>query len=80
MSELRNDAVDNLLGALLVAGPFLIPEVVLYFNAKLIRGNRAHKNNCESLAAFTSDNYDFLGNFGVTFDVKWELILQYQSG
>jgi lysophospholipase len=80
LSELRNDAVDNLLGALLVAGPFLIPEVVLYFNAKLMRGNRASKTNCNALFAFNSMNYDFLGAFGVTFDVKWELILQYQSG
>ena len=38
ISELRNDAVDNLLGALLVAGPYLIPEVVIFFGNRLLRG------------------------------------------
>ena len=32
ISELRNDAVDNLLGSLMVAGPLQIPEVVIYFD------------------------------------------------
>jgi lysophospholipase len=80
LSELRNDAIDNLLGALLVAGPFLIPEVVLYFNNKLYRGNRASKTNCSALAAFNSNNFEPLGSFGVTFDVHWDLVLKYQSG
>ena len=66
--------MDNLLGALLVAGPFLIPEVVLYFNNKLIRGNRASKTSSGQLDAFTSVNFDYLGSFGVTFDVRWDLI------
>lgn len=43
IAELRNDAVDNLLGALLVAGPYLIPEVVIFFGNRLLRGNRASK-------------------------------------
>jgi len=30
--ELKNDAVDNLLGALLVAGHFNIPEVLIFFS------------------------------------------------
>jgi lysophospholipase len=75
LSELRNDAVDNLLGALLVAGQFLIPEVVLYFNHRLLRGNRASKTSSNALAAFNSVNYEPLGTFGVTFDVKWEQVL-----
>ena len=32
ISELRSDAIDNLLGSLLVAGAFNIPEVVIYFD------------------------------------------------
>ena len=77
LSELRNDAVDNLLGSLLVAGPFLIPEVVIYFSNKLYRGNRVSKVSCDQLAAFNSPNYDPLANFGVTFDVKWDNILKF---
>ena len=43
ISTLRSDAVDNLLGALMVAGPFQIPEVVVYFDNKILRGNRSTK-------------------------------------
>jgi len=32
LAEARNDAVDNLLGALTIAGHFIIPEVSLYFH------------------------------------------------
>lgn len=45
IAELRNDAVDNLLGALLVAGPYLIPEVCIFFGNRLLRGNRATKES-----------------------------------
>ena len=31
LAEARNDAVDNLLGALTIVGHFIIPEVCLYF-------------------------------------------------
>lgn len=40
MSELQNDATDNLLGSLIIAGHYMIPEVCLFFNHKLFRGNR----------------------------------------
>ena len=68
------------MGALLVAGAFLIPEVVLYFNNKLFRGNRASKTSCNALAAYNSVNFEPLGAFGVTFDVRWDLINQYPNG
>lgn len=80
LSELRNDAVDNLLGSLLVAGPFLIPEVVVYFNNKLIRGNRASKVACDQLSAFNSPNCEPLGIFGVTFNVAWDNVRKFQQG
>src|SRR5687768_8435821 len=35
LEQLRNDALDNLLGALLIAGRYPIPEVGLYFHHKL---------------------------------------------
>lgn len=37
--ELKNDAVDNLLGSLMVAGHFNIPEVLVFFHNRLLRGN-----------------------------------------
>ena len=39
----QNDARRNVLASILVAGNFDIPEVCLYFNDKLLRGNRATK-------------------------------------
>lgn len=38
---LQSDAVDNLLGSLIIAGTFMIPEVCLFFHHNLYRGNRA---------------------------------------
>ena len=40
MAELHNDATDNLLGSLIIAGHYMIPEVCLFFNYRLFRGNR----------------------------------------
>lgn len=75
IAELRNDAVDNLLGALLVAGPYLIPEVVIFFGNRLLRGNRASKECSTYIQAFNSPNFEPLARFGVHFDVLWDKIL-----
>jgi len=80
MSELRSDSVDNLLGALLVAGPYLIPEVCIFFGNRLYRGNRATKASSSTFQAFDSPNMEALAKFGVHFDVAWEKVLKYQSG
>ena len=72
ITELRNDAVDNLLGALLVAGPYIIPEVVLFFGNKLFRGNRATKEDSLMMEAFNSPNMEPLAKFGVNFNIAWD--------
>ncbi|XP_073682697.1 60 kDa lysophospholipase-like [Garra rufa] len=54
--EMMSDGRDNLLGALLIAGQFVIPEVCLYFHNKLYRGNRVTKVDSESFKAFASPN------------------------
>jgi lysophospholipase len=56
MSELQNDATDNLLSSLIIAGHFMIPEVCLFFNFKLFRGNRTTKVSADDFAAFASPN------------------------
>jgi lysophospholipase len=61
----RNDAVENLLGALTIAGHFIIPEVTLYFNNKLLRGNRALKKDAVDLDAFDSPNMKPLVKVGI---------------
>lgn len=72
--ELRNDAIDNLLGALLLAGHFVIPEVCLFFSNKLLRGNRARKSDASGLKAFSSPNYRPLATVGVDINVNWTLV------
>lgn len=52
MSQLRSDAVDNLLGSIIVAGQFQIPEVVIFFDNLILRGNRAQKASCSKIDAF----------------------------
>ena len=39
MCEVRNDARDNLLTSLIIAGRARIPEVCIYFYGRLLRGN-----------------------------------------
>ena len=49
-----NASIDNLLGSLIIAGHFMIPEVCLFFNNKLFRGNRVTKVSASDFAAFAS--------------------------
>lgn len=75
MLELQNDATDNLLGSLIVAGHFMIPEVCLFFNYKLFRGNRVTKVSSSNFAAFASPNFPPLASItSLKTNVSWELI------
>ncbi|KAI8990970.1 asparaginase-domain-containing protein [Mycotypha africana] len=76
LTEVRNDAVDNLLGALTIAGHFVIPEVTLYFGKKLYRGNRTSKISAVDFEAFDSPNMPALVEVGINIDVKWPLVLR----
>lgn len=74
MTELQSDATDNLLGSLVIAGHFMIPEVCLYFNFKLFRGNRVTKSNAVAFNAFSSPNHPPLATVGINITVNWHLI------
>ncbi|KAI8074030.1 asparaginase-domain-containing protein [Gongronella butleri] len=76
LTEVRNDAVDNLLGALTIAGHFVIPEVSLYFGKKLYRGNRTSKISAVDFEAFDSPNLPSLVDVGIDIDVRWPLVLR----
>ncbi|KAF8226739.1 L-asparaginase [Tricholoma matsutake] len=79
MSQLRNDAVDNFMGALMIAGHFIIPESSLYFNHTLYRGNRVLKMSSYDLSAFNSPNFPPLVNVGVDIVVNWNDVLRQTS-
>uniref|UniRef100_A0A3B1IV50 asparaginase n=1 Tax=Astyanax mexicanus TaxID=7994 RepID=A0A3B1IV50_ASTMX len=72
--EMRNDGRDNLLGALLIAGQFVIPEVCLYFHHKLYRGNRVTKVDAGSFNAFSSPNLPALANAEVDIKINWDTV------
>jgi lysophospholipase len=80
LSRTRNDAVDNLLGSLLLAGHYNIPEVGIYFSDRLLRGNRARKVDASGLDAFRTGNFPPLVHVGVEVDVRWGLVNPPQPG
>lgn len=74
-SERKNDALENLLDSLDIAGHFIIPEVCLYFNSTLFRGNRTTKISASSFEAFASPNLSPLATItAMDTHVKWDLV------
>lgn len=61
--------MDNLLGSLLVAGHYNIPEVTIFFHNKLLRGNRTTKESTNEMEAFNSPNFAPLALMGVNFEI-----------
>ncbi|KIH94089.1 60kDa lysophospholipase [Sporothrix brasiliensis 5110] len=72
---LQSDAVDNLLGSLIIAGTFVVPEVCLFFHHTLFRGNRTTKVSASSFEAFASPNAAPLARVtSLGVDVAWSLV------
>jgi len=73
MGKLRTDGKENLITSIEIAsmideeGHALIPEVCIFFNGKLLRGNRSTKQNADGFNAFESFNYPHLCEAGVEF-------------
>lgn len=67
----RTDGKENLISSIEIAsamdaeGHAIVPEVVIYFNSKLMRGNRTTKTSSENFDAFSSPNYPLLGEAGI---------------
>lgn len=78
--EQRNDGRDNLLGALVIAGHYTIPEVSLYFAGCLYRGNRSTKVSAGSFDAFDSPNLPPLVTMKVKIEVEWDAIFRSSNG
>jgi L-asparaginase len=75
LCEMRNDARENLITALMIAGSYDIPEVCLFFGNRLLRGNRSVKIDAEGFNAFDSPNFPHLGSIGIDIDIRWDLVL-----
>ena len=81
MGVVRTDGRDNFINAIEIAaaqinGKPFVPEVAIYFENKLMRGNRTSKFNAENFNAFLSGNYPPLAEVGVHIRYNTEMILK----
>ena len=80
MGMLRTDGKENLITAIEIAaakdadGRAAVPEVCIYFERDLMRGNRTTKINAEKFNAFKSFNYPCLGHSAIDIQFKPERI------
>src|SRR5437588_435825 len=72
LCEVRNDARENLITSLQIAGGFDVPEVAICFGSRLLRGCRAVKTSARGFQAFESPNFPPLGMCGVDIRINWK--------
>ena len=76
---IRTDGKENLITAIEIAaakqrGKAIVPEVCIYFEYKLFRGNRTLKYNSEHFDAFRSPNYPHLCEAGINLNFNTQCI------
>lgn len=71
IGKLRTDAKENLITAMEIAadkdsiGNPIVPEVCIFFQNYLMRGNRTRKINADNFNAFESFNHPYLAKTGI---------------
>jgi L-asparaginase len=81
LGMIRSDGQENLVTAIEIAAAQqdetpVVPEVAVYFENKLLRGNRTFKYNAENFSAFMSGNYPPLAEVGVHIKYNYNAILK----
>ncbi|MFA6127572.1 MAG: type I asparaginase [Bacteroidales bacterium] len=76
---LRTDGKENLLTAIEIAAERrndqpMVPEVSIFFQTRLYRGNRTSKHNAEYFNAFVSENYPPLAEAGISIHYNYGAI------
>jgi L-asparaginase len=79
IGTLRTDGKENLITSVEIAaakvnGSAMVPEVCVYFDFKLYRGNRTVKRDADQFSAFQSVNYPELAIAGVDIRFRKEFI------
>lgn len=79
MGMIRTDGKENLITAIEIAADVKdnmaqVPEVCVFFQDKLYRGNRTTKYNAENFKAFRSDNYPALAEIGIHINYNYPFI------
>jgi L-asparaginase len=80
----RTDARENIITALEIAaaqidGRPIVPEVCIYFQNVLLRGNRAKKVESSQFNAFQSENYPALAEVGITIEYNFPYIKKHEA-
>lgn len=77
LGMLRSDGRENIICALEIAAntKVRIPEVCIFFESHLYRGNRSTKVSAENFDAFESYNYPSLAKAGIDIKYKENLLL-----
>lgn len=75
----RTDALQNIIDSLLFIQHHPIPEVCVYFDRVLLRGNRTRKTDASQIHAFTSPNYPALGHSGVSLTLQPDYVLPHPT-
>ena len=76
----RTDGKENFISAVEIAaakdekGHARVPEVAIYFDSRLLRGNRSTKYSAEAFNAFASPNCPPLARAGISIQYETELI------
>jgi len=81
LGMIRSDGRENLVTAIEIAAARqddtpVVPEVAIYFENKLLRGNRTFKYNAENFGAFRSGNYPPLAEVGINIKYNYNAILK----
>ncbi len=69
LSAIRTDAKNNLINAIELA-TYHLPEVCIFFDYKLFRGNRTKKISIDEYDAFASPNFPTLAEVGLNIEIK----------
>ena len=81
IGQVRTDGKENVITSIEIAsakyqdGKAMVPEVCIYFNGHLMRGNRTTKPSADNFHAFESFNYGHLADAGVNINYHTSRIL-----
>ena len=81
LGEIRSDGRENFITAIEIAATTedetpVVPEVCIYFENRLLRGNRTVKYNAENFNAFISPNYPALAEVGISIKYNRASVLK----
>ena len=81
LGMVRSDGRENLTAAIEIAASQVeetpvVPEVCIYFENRLLRGNRTFKYNADNFDAFHSGNFPALAEVGINIKFNHSVILK----